>query len=188
MRFCPYAHRAHLILDAKKIPHHIVYINLTEKPEWLTEVSALGKVPALHLQNLPDKPLLIESLIIADYLDEAYPENQLHPKNPVAKAADRILVERLSAISAPFYKAFYGTETEIDPELYNQILVGIDIYENELKVRGSKFFGGDKPGMLDYMIWPWFERLLALKYYVKDAFKLDQERLPKVVSVLLSVN
>lgn len=184
MRFCPYAHRAHLVLDAKKIPHHIVYINLTEKPEWLTEVSALGKVPALHLQNLPDKPLLIESLIIADYLDEAYPENQLHPKNPVAKAADRILVERLSAISMPFYKAFYGTETaEIDPELFNQILVGIDIYENELKVRGSKFFGGDKPGMLDYMIWPWFERLLALKHYVKDAFKLDQERLPKVVSL-----
>lgn len=182
MRFCPYAHRAHLVLDAKKIPHHIVYINLTEKPEWLTEVSALGKVPALHLQNVPEKPLLIESLIIADYLDEAYPENPLHPKNPVAKAADRILVERLSAVSTPFYKAFYVSDSETDPELYNQILTGADIYENELKARGGKFFGGDKPGMLDYMIWPWFERLLALKVYVGDAFKLDQERLPKIVS------
>ena len=32
--------------------------------------------------------------------------------------------------------------------------------ESDLKRRQSKFFhGNDLPGMLDYMIWPWMERL-----------------------------
>ena len=32
-------------------------------------------------------------------------------------------------------------------------------FETELKNRGTAFFGGNEnPGMLDYMIWPWFER------------------------------
>ena len=32
--------------------------------------------------------------------------------------------------------------------------------ESDLKCRQSKFFyGNDNPGMLDYMIWPWMERI-----------------------------
>ena len=32
--------------------------------------------------------------------------------------------------------------------------------ESDLKRRQSKFFhGNDLPGMLDYMIWPWMERI-----------------------------
>lgn len=29
----------------------------------------------------------------------------------------------------------------------------------------DKFFGGSEPAMIDYMIWPWFELLPALKEY-----------------------
>lgn len=81
MRFCPYAHRVHLVLDAKKIPYHSIFINLNDKPEWLTEYSPLGKVPALQLITADGKPALIESLIIAEYLDEMYPEPRLFPKD-----------------------------------------------------------------------------------------------------------
>lgn len=44
MRFCPYAQRTVLILNAKKVPYEVVNINLTEKPEWLTSKSPFGNV------------------------------------------------------------------------------------------------------------------------------------------------
>lgn len=52
MKFCPFAQRVHLVLDAKKIPYNICWINLTEKPEWLSKVSALLKVPGKNFKFL----------------------------------------------------------------------------------------------------------------------------------------
>lgn len=42
MEYCPYAQRARLVLLAKNVPHDIVNINLTNKPEWITEVHPDG--------------------------------------------------------------------------------------------------------------------------------------------------
>lgn len=42
MEFCPYAHRARLILRAKGVPHDIVNINLLNKPEWYFKVHPEG--------------------------------------------------------------------------------------------------------------------------------------------------
>lgn len=102
MRFCPYAQRAHLVLEAKNIPYHTTNIDLKKKPEWLPQKSALGKVPALELPG--EQEPIIESLIIADYLDEKYPQNPLHSKDPLQKSRDRILVERFNDFIRPFYK------------------------------------------------------------------------------------
>lgn len=106
MRFCPYAQRAHLVLEAKKIPYHTAYINLKHKPEWLTQKSPLGKVPALEIPSAKGDPL-IESLVIADYLDDQYPQNPLNAKDPLQRARDRILVERFNAVIGPYYKLVF---------------------------------------------------------------------------------
>jgi glutathione S-transferase len=52
----------------------------------------------------------------------------------------------------------------------------LDIFEAELKTRGTKFFHGDKPGFVDYMIWPWCERTDAFVYVIGDKFELDKVR------------
>ena len=36
-------------------------------------------------------------------------------------------------------------------------------FEKELVDRGTPFFFGDRPGMLDLMIWPWVERFPAAR-------------------------
>ncbi|XP_014088771.2 pyrimidodiazepine synthase [Bactrocera oleae] len=181
MRFCPYAHRAHLVLDAKNIPHHTIYINLTEKPEWLTEVSPLGKVPALQLPKEEGNPALIESLIIAEYLDEKYPEVPLFPKDPLKKAQDKILIERFNSVISAMYKVFLGG-SDAAPGALTEISKGLDIFEKELSSRGTPYFGGDKPGMLDYMIWPWCERSAMLKYLLPDKYEMDKERFGKLIA------
>lgn len=179
MRFCPYAQRSHIILEAKKIPYDTVNINLTEKPEWLTKYSPLGKVPSLGLSNEKGQPFIHESLVIADYLDEKYPEKLLYPKDPLAKAIDRLLIERFSIVTSAFYKLAVRGEAEAK----NEISTALDEFEAELKKRGTTFFGGEEPGMLDYMIWPWCERIAALKYVDGIEYEIDPVRYAAFVCI-----
>lgn len=174
MRFCPYAQRAHIVLEAKKIPYHTFNINLTNKPEWLTKYSPLGKVPSIGLPTEKGHPFVHESLIIADYLDEKYPEIQLYPKDPLAKAIDRLLIEQFNGVITAYYKSIG------DPANLVDLSNGLDKFEEELKKRGTTFFGGSNPGMLDYMIWPWFERISFLK---NKGFELDKDRYAKLVCI-----
>jgi hypothetical protein len=48
----------------------------------------------------------------------------------------------------------------------------------------SSVIPGDKPGMLDYMIWPWCERSEMLKIMGGDQFVLPRERFLRLVSKL----
>ncbi|EDW40721.1 GM25062 [Drosophila sechellia] len=141
MRFCPFAQRVHLVLDAKQIPYHSIYINLTDKPEWLLDKNPQGKVPALEIVREPGPPVLTESLLICEYLDEQYPLRPLYPRDPLKKVQDKLLIERFGAVLGAFFKASDG---------------------RELARRGTEFFGGEQTGILDYMIWPltlWLERM-----------------------------
>lgn len=179
MRFCPFAQRVHLVLDAKDIPHHTIYVNLTEKPEFLFEHSPPGTVPAVQLPAEKNRSLY-ESLIIADYLDEKFPQRQLYPKCPYQRAADRILIKKFDTVIGAMYKVFVNATPE--PGAIIDIAVKLDAFEAELSSRGSKYFSGDLPGMVDYMIWPWCERADMLGYLIGDRYKLDDERFPKLVS------
>lgn len=179
MRFCPYAQRIHIVLEAKKIPYHTCNINLTEKPEWLTKYSPLGKVPALILPNEKERPFLYESLIIADYLDEKYPETPLYPKDPLAKAIDRLFIEKFNGVIASYYKSVN------DPTARTDLSNGLDAFDSELKKRGTSFFGGNHPGMLDYMIWPWCERITFLTL---KGFEFDLQRHAQLVRTKLKIS
>lgn len=51
MRYCPYAQRTILALNAKQIDYEVVNIDLKEKPEWLTRKSAFGKIKKVYLNT-----------------------------------------------------------------------------------------------------------------------------------------
>lgn len=53
---------------------------MTHKPDWLLEKSPLGKVPCIELEG---GEILYESLVIAEYLDDTYPQNKLYPNDPL---------------------------------------------------------------------------------------------------------
>ena len=182
MRFCPYAQRAHLVLDSKGIPYHTIYINLTEKPEWLTSKSPMGKVPAVEIPEFGEKTLY-ESLVICDFLDEKFPEKKLHSSDTFQKAQDRILIERFNAVISPYYKILFST-SGIPVGALSEFVESLDIFEKELKKRGTAFFGGENPGMLDYMIWPWCERSEVLRIILGNKYELDKERFEHLVKII----
>ncbi|XP_050351610.1 pyrimidodiazepine synthase-like [Nymphalis io] len=159
MRYCPYAQRTILALNAKQIDYEVVNINLVEKPEWLIRKSALGKVPSIEIK---EDVCIYESLITVEYLDEVYPQRPLLPKDPVKKAFDKITVETTGAIQTIFFKAVTAPDTITDETVkaYHRALKFI---EDQLKSRDTTFLGGAEPGYADYMIWPWFERVQGYK-------------------------
>jgi glutathione S-transferase len=170
MRFCPYAQRVQLVLNAKGIPHDVVFINLSDKPEWFLKIFSAGKVPALVYDN----NFLSESLLLADFLDEQYPEPPLHNSSPLQKMLDKLFIESFGKVGGAFYKLMMTTK-EIEKKNFDELVDSLIPIENELAERRSKFFGGKNPGMVDYMIWPWFERLDAINPYSHGTFVIPFE-------------
>ena len=97
------------------------------------------------------------------FFPQQFPEKQLHPKDPIAKAEGRLLVEKLCKFVPFFYKIVYFPATPEERKgHWDSLLAKLGEIDAELKKLGTPFFGGEKPSMTDYMIWPWIERLPIL--------------------------
>lgn len=73
-----------------------MFIDLSDKPEWYLKIFPSGKVPAL----IYDDKFLSESLLLADFLDEQYPEPHLQNSSPLQKILDKLLIESFGKVSA----------------------------------------------------------------------------------------
>lgn len=183
MKFCPFSQRVRLILDAKKIPYDITNINLTDKPEWLTKYNPYGNVPVLGLSNEKDRPWIYEAVLIADYLDEKYPDVPLYPDDPLEKIQERLWIHRFGIVPIAFQEVI-ADGLEKASEALRDIQETLEDYEEELYKRNTPFFGGETPGMLDYMIWPFCERFGVLKHFIGVKYELDSDRYATMVSRL----
>lgn len=80
-----------------------------------------------------------------------------------------------------FYKVIFAIRDSLpEDEMKERIAAlvhSLKPFEEELAKRGKCFFGGDSPGMLDYMIWPWFERLPAIKNKLPQLFDYEEAKL-----------
>ncbi|CAL1577552.1 unnamed protein product [Knipowitschia caucasica] len=158
MRFCPYAQRARLVLHAKGIKHEIINIHLKDKPDWFLEKNPLGLVPTLETEA---GEVLYESPITCDYLDEVYPQNKLLPQSPFEKAQQKMMLEHYNKVVPHFYKVVMAKENDDKAALVAELKEKLVKLNEKLGTKKSVFFGGNSITMIDYMMWPWFERLEA---------------------------
>uniref|UniRef100_A0A131XVF6 Putative glutathione s-transferase n=1 Tax=Ixodes ricinus TaxID=34613 RepID=A0A131XVF6_IXORI len=152
MRFCPFCHRSLLVLQAKNIPHEIINLDLKNKPEWHFKLNPAGKVPILQ----QDDKILYESLVVSEYLDEAYGKTRLMSTDPYIRAKDKLFVEAATAAAMPMLKIHHNKDSK--DELWAEFRGKLNLFEDELKERKSPFFSGNQPGFVDYMIWPFFPK------------------------------
>nr|QUF59393.1 glutathione S-transferase GSTO1-2 [Brachionus angularis] len=155
MVFCPYAQRARLVLAAKNIPYETVNIKLNKKPDWYLELNPSGQVPCLQLD---EKTVISDSMIVSEYLDLTYLDNRLIPTDPYTNAVHKLLIEEFSKIINNFYKILMSS----DQEAIKALLDGLEVFQTK---RQLAYYGGSKPAFIDYMIWPWIQRLELLKMY-----------------------
>ncbi|KAF9923550.1 Glutathione S-transferase protein [Linnemannia zychae] len=90
--YCPYAARAVLALAETNQEHEVVDIDLSvPRPDWyLKDINPYGQVPALKIDN---EHVIVESLVVAEYIANINPQAGLIPKNPLQLAQSRYLIE-----------------------------------------------------------------------------------------------
>jgi glutathione S-transferase len=101
---CPYCARARIVLAEKGVEYETVVVDLDDRPAWIYEKNATGRVPVLE----EDTFVLPESAVINEYLEERYPEPALLPADPGERALARLLVFRFDDLSRPYYALRHG--------------------------------------------------------------------------------
>ena len=122
---CPYCARVRIALAEKGIDHETVVIDLSDRPAWVYELNATGRVPILD-----DGFVLPESEVIMAYLDERYPHAPLLPDDLAERARARLVVHRFDDNLGRDYYAFRrGDENDLDARL-EALEVGVSLFSD----------------------------------------------------------
>ncbi|KAJ1770287.1 hypothetical protein IW140_002806 [Coemansia sp. RSA 1813] len=143
---CPYAQRALRALYAANVQHKHVEIDLANRPSWYGQVNPHLKVPALRT---PNGTVLIESLVISEYIADAFPDSGLLPTDALERAHMRLFIDVFSTHIVPNIYATLRAATREDQERCKRLLEeGIAMASRELvkqwqrcKTRGPLWLG-----------------------------------------------
>ena len=106
---CPWVQRAAIVLQEKKIPYDIAYIDRDHRPGWFLAISPHSKVPVLQIDG---KDAIFESNAIAEYLEETTAP-PLHPANPLARARNRAWTDFVPTFASALSNTMYA-DSEVE--------------------------------------------------------------------------
>ena len=148
---CPFVQRAVITLRFKNIDFDITYIDLSDPPDWFLEISPLGKVPILKV----DDDILFESAVINEYLDDIT-DGELQPKEPLARARNRAWIEFASNMLGNLYMMKMSKD-EAQYSKYRDLLVG-QLHRVEKNLGDGPWFNGENFSLADTAFAPLFRQ------------------------------
>jgi glutathione S-transferase len=120
---CPYCARARIALAEKGLDYEPIEIDLSDRPAWVYELNASGRVPILEAACV-----LPESVVIMEYLEECHAEPALLPDGAEARARARLLVYRFDDLLGADYYAFRRGEANALEERLDELEVGQSLF------------------------------------------------------------
>ncbi|MBD1584779.1 glutathione S-transferase family protein [Pseudoalteromonas sp. S16_S37] len=146
---CPYVQRSVITLLEKNVAYTRTDIDLSNKPLWFKQLSPMGKVPLLKVN---EHDVLFESAVICEYLDEITPGNLL-PEHAIDKARHRQWIEYGSSILNLVAK-YYNAESKVE---FNQVSGLLrDSFERLESPIVGPYFSGETFSMVDAVYAPIF--------------------------------
>lgn len=179
-KLCPFVQRSVITLLYKKIPYEITYINLEEPPEWFKEISPLGKVPVLSVDDTP----LFESAVINEYLNDLT-GGDLLPNDILQKARCRGFIEL--ATEATF--ALIGLFRAPDEKTFMEKQTALTGYLKHLEVTLGKgpYFLDDTFSLVDTAWAPFFMRYELISQLAAIDLIVDDSKINNWSDQLLSL-
>jgi glutathione S-transferase len=153
---CPWVQRAAIVLQEKKVPYDINYIDPDQRPDWFLKISPHAKVPVLQIDG---KQALFESNAIAEYLDETAAP-RLHPADPIERARNRAWTDYIGTFSGAVTGTMYADSEEEFNAKASKIAGVFGKLEEALAARGNEgpFFNGPNLSLVDAAYAPFLQR------------------------------
>jgi glutathione S-transferase len=148
---CPYCARVRIVLAEKGVEFDVTEIDLSDRPAWIYEKNAAGRVPVLE----EDDWALPESAVIMEYLEERYPEPPLLPADPADRALPRLRIFRGYELTDPYYalrRGEDGARERLDAQLGRL----------DASLVERPWLGGHAFGLADIAYVPWLLRARAM--------------------------
>ncbi|KAI3447728.1 hypothetical protein Pfo_004393 [Paulownia fortunei] len=167
----PFSKRVEMGLKLKGVEYEYIEEDLRNKSPLLLKYNPVHKLVPVLLHN--GKPIA-ESLVILEYIDEAWEGPAILPKDPYERAKARFWAKFLDEkCLPPMWKACWsrGEEREKGKEEAAELLEFL-----EIEIKGKKFFGGDTIGLVDIagnFIGYWFgilAELVEFELLTKDKY------------------
>ncbi len=152
---CPFVQRSVIVLKQKKVDFEIEYIDLKNKPDWFLEISPLGRVPVLVVD---EKDVIFESAIISEFVDEVT-QPVLALTDAVAKAKERAWIAYASEMQPLQYQTLIATDEEGFSEKVNALIVGLMRLKEVAK---APFYRGTEFSLVDAAYAPIFMRMAMM--------------------------
>ena len=144
---CPYCARVRIVLAEKGVEFETVTIDLDDRPAWIYEKNPTGRVPVLEEEAF----VLPESAVIAEYLEERYPEPPLLPLDGAERALARVAIFRFDDLGKPYYALRRGEDGA--GLRFERALASLDAV-----LEAQPFLTGRAYGLADVAYVPWLLR------------------------------
>ena len=157
----PYGWKVRIVLAEKKVPYEsVVPENKNEDPAF-ARLNPFRMTPVLQLE---DGRTLYESTIINEYLDEAYPEPALLPRDPYERARIRLLEDTTDQYFMPAVRGMTMSQFDYTPPVLTRKKADkvdhkqleesrMKVHENlarlEREIQGKTWFGGNLFSLAD---------------------------------------
>jgi glutathione S-transferase len=183
---CPYAQRTRMALIEKGIDFTLTEVDLYNKPDWFKQLSPYGKVPLLRHNG----QIVYESRIINEYLEDAFPQRPLLPRDPLQKAKARIWIDYCDNYLMPALHKMIADRKDATKQIENRKAVAekFQFMETEgLRKLGSGpyWLSGDV-SLVDLQFMPFIERFPCYEALWGAAIPADCTRLKQWIAVMQS--
>ena len=184
--FCPFVQRAWITLHEKGVPHRYVEINPYRKDRELLDLNPRGLVPTLRVpaggEGGEDRALY-ESLVVCEYLDEAYggEGEKLLPGTPYERARCRLWIDHVATRIVPaFYRVLQHTPEKpyALSEARQELVSHVKTFVREMDPKGPWFLG-EKFSLVDVAMAPWAKRLFIIDHYKEGGSGVPDQGIPE---------
>lgn len=153
---CPWVQRAAIVLQQKKIPYEIAYIDRNNRPAWFLAMSPHSKVPVLQIDG---KESIFESNAIAEYLEETT-SPKLHPADPIARARNRAWTDYVPTFASALSGTMYADSEEEFSARATKIAEPFRKLDEALERQGNSgpYFNGASFSLVDAAYAPFLQR------------------------------